>query len=449
MKVNPEIFKAYDVRAVYPTELNAEVARLVGQAYAVVYQPQKIAVGRDVRASGEELKKELIEGLVSSGVDVADIGTITTDQLYFAVGKYGFDGGISVTASHNPSEYNGFKFAERGGGPITSERLESIRDRTIAEVFEPAKSRGQISTQPLLDDYVEHILSFIESDAVKPLKVVANANFGAAGRAVDKVANHRLKLTLDKLNWEENGAFPKGPPNPLLPENREETSAQIKKTGADLGVAWDADADRVFFFDGQGQFIPSCYIIALIAAEFIKHFSGAKIVHDITLCWVIDDAVKKAGGQPIINRVGHTFIKARMRQEDAPFAAESSGHYYFRDNFSADNGIVPFLMVLQMISKSGKSLEDLVAPLKKNFFVSDEINFKVANPTTVIKLLEDRLTLSGEVDKTDGLSITTTRWRFNARPSNTEPLLRLNAEAKSQDELKQLVSRITVIIKSA
>lgn len=421
---------------------------MVGRAYAAVYNPKQVVVGQDVRASGEELKAELIEGLISSGVDVIDIGVITTDQLYFAVGKYGFDGGISVTASHNPAEYNGFKFAQRGGAPIASEKLEAIRDKAITAKFSTSNHRGQISTKFMLDDYVEHVLSFVDTTAIKPLKTVANANFGAVGRAVDKIAQH-LDLSLDRLNWQEDGSFPKGPPNPLLPDNRQETSEQIKKTSSDLGVAWDADADRVFFFDGQGDFIPSCYIIALLAKEFIDRYPKAKIVHDTTLCRVIDETVIEAGGQPVQNRVGHTFIKARMRQEDAPFAAESSGHYYFRDNFSADNGIVPFLMILEMMSKYGKSLEDLVAPFKKKNFVSDELNFEVSSTAAAIKLLEDKMALSGKVDKTDGLSVSGASWRFNVRPSNTEPLLRLNAEAKSQGELDQLVNKITAVIKSA
>lgn len=439
------IFKAYDVRGIYPTQIDEEVAYKVGQAFAATRKPSKLVVGQDVRTSGEILKKKLVEGLLKAGVDVTDIGIITTDQLYFTVGKYGFDGGISVTASHNPSEYNGFKFAEFGGAPISSESLIAIRDYAMSGPEVVAKTCGKQESKQIFDDYIEHVLTFINPVGIKPLQIVANANFGAVGHSVDKLAE-KLSLKLKRLNWQQDGTFPKGPPNPLLPENRAETCEMIKNVSPDLGVSWDADADRVFFFDGKGQFIPSCYIIALIAVEFIKRFPKAKIVHDFTLRWVIDDAVEKAGGQSIINRVGHTFIKARMRQEGAPFAAESSGHYYFADNFSADNGLVPFLMIIEMLSKSGKSLGELVEPLRKKYYISDEINFKVANPDAAIDVLEKEFGPQGKVEKIDGLAVTTTAWRFNARPSNTEPLLRLNAETKSQAELDALVGKIKKII---
>lgn len=440
-----QIFKAYDVRGIYPDQIDEPAVRRVGQAYAAVGNLKTVAVGRDARNSGERLKKELIAGLVEAGVNVADIGIITTDQLYFTVGNYGFDGGISVTASHNPGEYNGLKFSEAGGAPIGSETLEQIRDWAASEKQLPAGETGQIQEKEILDDYVDHVLAYIDQSKVKTLKVVANANFGAVGHGVDIIAE-KIALQLERLNWQEDGSFPKGPPNPLLPENRDETIAKIKESKPDLGVAWDADADRVFFFTDDGTFVPSAFIIALLAPLFLKRYPSSKIVHDLTTSWVIDDAIKAAGGVPILNRTGHTFIKARMRQEDAPFAGESSGHYYFRDSFYADNGIVPFLMVLQLVSESGKSLKELVQPLMDEYKLSGEINFEVESPAGAVKKVEEKFGKMGKVDKTDGLVVETDKWRFSVRPSNTEPLFRLNAEARDQKTLDKLVSDISALI---
>ncbi len=440
-----DIFKAYDVRGIYPDQLNEQTAKRIGEAYANVRQPREIAVGRDVRSSGQSLKEALVEGLINSGVNIVDIGTITTDQLYFSVGNYGYDGGISVTASHNPGEYNGFKFAEEGGGPITSEALIELAGWADSDK-EAAKAKlGVIATKEILDDYVEHVLSYVDGATIKPTRLVANANFGAVGRGVDIIAQ-KLGLTLERLNWEENGTFPKGPPNPLLPESRDETIELIKKTSPDFGVAWDADADRVFFFTGGGEFIPSAYIIALLAPEFLKKYPGARIVHDLTTAWVIEDAVKAAGGLPVANRTGHTFIKARMRQEDAPFAGESSGHYYFKDSFYADNGVVPLLMLLEMVSKTGQTLEQLVKPLMDKYKISGELNFTVADPAKAIAAIEEHLGNKGKIDKTDGLVVANDQWRFSARPSNTEPLFRLNAEAHEQKTLDELVAQISDLI---
>jgi phosphomannomutase len=384
------IFKAYDVRGIYPVEINAPVARRVAEAFAWILKPQKVVVGQDVRAHGEELKKAVIDGLLAAGVDVVDIGIITTDQLYFAVGQYGFDGGLSVTASHNPAEYNGLKFSEKSGAPIQSDNLTAMRDWALSSDELQATTPGKLSRQNVIDDYVDHVLGYIDTKSIKPLRIVANANFGAVGRGVDKIAD-KLHLELERLNWQEDGNFPKGPPNPLLPENRDETIALIKKTKPDFGVAWDADADRVFFFTGEGDFIPSTFIVALLSRQFLKRYPGSKIVHDITTSWVIDDSVKAAGGIPVTNRTGHTFMKARMRTEDAPFAGESSGHYYFRDSFYADNGIVPFLMLLEMVSKTGQSLKELVEPLTDSYKVSGEINFTVTDPVKAIEKVEKEL----------------------------------------------------------
>jgi phosphomannomutase len=439
------IFKAYDVRGIYPEQINEDTAKRIGHAFAAVIKPKRVAVGQDVRSHGAELKKVLVESLLESGINVIDIGIITTDQLYFTVGNYGFDAGISVTASHNPGEYNGFKFAEAGGAPISSQTLTSIRDWGMSQNSLPAVSRGDLSTLEFLDDYLKHVLSYVNTASIKPLRIVANANFGAVGRSVDRLARD-LNLKIEKLNWQEDGTFPKGPPNPLLPENRKETLDLVKKTKPDLGVAWDADADRVFFFTGSGIFVPSAFIIALLAPEFLNKYPGSKIVHDLTTAWVIDEAITGAGGTPIANRTGHTFIKARMRQEDAPFAGESSGHYYFKESFYADNGIVPFLKILEIISSTGKSLGELVNPLMDQYKLSGEINFTVKDAGAVVTAIEEQYAAKGKVDKTDGLVVESDQWRFSVRSSNTEPLLRLNAESRDQAVLDKLVADLRGLI---
>ncbi|HET7827507.1 MAG TPA: phosphomannomutase/phosphoglucomutase, partial [Candidatus Saccharimonadales bacterium] len=437
-----KIFKAYDVRGICPSEIDEAAIYRIGEAYMAVNRLKNIVVGRDVRKSGAKLKQQLIKALIDNGANVTDIGIITTDQLYFAVGQYGFDGGISVTASHNPGEYNGLKFSEAGGAPIASDQLMAIRDWAASDNKLPAGQTGKLNKKSILDDYVAHVLSYVDASKIKPLKIVANANFGAVGRVVDILAK-KLNLELERLNWEQDGRFPKGPPNPLLPENRDETIALIKKTKPDFGVAWDADADRVFLFAGDGTFIPSPYLIALLAPEFLKKYPESKIIHDVTTAWVIDDSVRASGGIPVINRTGHTFMKARMRQEDAPFAGESSGHYYFRDSFYADNGIVPFLMALQLVSESGRTLKQLIEPLMASYKVSGEINFSVDSPAEAVARVEKHYQGAGKFDKTDGLVVETKAWRFSVRPSNTEPLFRLNAEARDQSQLDKLVAEIS------
>ena len=439
------IFKAYDVRGIYPDQINESIVKQIGIAYATINKSKVVAVGQDVRAHGADLKKALIDGLTSAGVDVVDIGVITTDQLYFAVGHYKYDGGISVTASHNPGEYNGLKFSERGGAPITSQGLNKLRDSVEQDISEVQTIPGSVSKKEIIDDYIKHVLAYAGEKPTTPVKLVVNANFGAVGRVIDILAE-RLNLELTRLNWEQDGSFPKGPPNPLLPENRDETIELIKATKPDFGVAWDADADRVFFFTGSGKFIPSCYIIALLAPEILKKNPGANIVHDLTTSWVMDEAIKDAGGKPVTGRTGHTFIKALMREVDAPFAGESSGHYYFRDCFYADNGILPLLMVLNLIKNTGKSLEQLVEPLTSAYVVSGEINFTVKDAPSVVASIEQEYSGQGQIDKTDGLVIESKDWRFSIRSSNTEPLLRLNAESKSQKTLDTLVAHLTEII---
>lgn len=447
MSFDEKVFKAYDVRGIYPDQVDEAFAAQIGKAYAAVLGVKKVAVGIDVRTSSPSLKDALISSLVDAGLDVIDIGTITTDQLYFAVGHYGYDGGISVTASHNPAEYNGFKFTEKEGRPVQPENLSAMRDWIKSGQSIPKVKKGARQEINILDDYVNEVLSLVDSSEIKPLKVVVNANFGAVGSAIDKISS-RLKLKLETLNWEQDGNFPKGPPNPLLPSNRTETQELIKKVKPDLGVAWDADADRVFFFGGSSQFIPSCYIIALLSKEFLAREPGAKIVHDATTSWVIDEEIKKSGGHSLINRTGHTFMKARMRQEQAVFAGESSGHYYFRDTYFADNGLLPFLMIAKLVSKSGQTLDELVKPLMDLYKISGEINFEIEDTSKAIERIEKEYGPLGKVSHLDGVIIESPEWRFSVRASNTEPLLRLNAEARDQKVLDNLVTKLSKTIRT-
>lgn len=446
--IRPTIFKAYDIRGIFPSEINKKAAQKIGKAYARVCKPEIVAVGQDVRASGRELKEALVSSLVQSGINVVDLGIITTDQLYFAVGHYGYDGGISVTASHNPGEYNGFKFVERGGAPIASSTLADLKKEVSSGRITTNATTGKLLSRQILDDYVKFVLSCVDTPKIRPMKVAANANFGAVGRSVDKLAA-KLGLSIERLNWQEDGTFPKGPPNPLYYENRVETGSVVRSAKAAFGVAWDADADRCFFFTESGKFIPSCYIVALLAAEILKNHPGATIVHDLTNTWVVDDSVQSAAGEAIACRTGHTFIKACMRQNDAIFAGESSGHFYFKQSFSADNGIIPFLMILRLVSISGKSLGQLVRPLMEKVKVSDEINFTVSDVVNTLAKLEDFAGTEDNIDKTDGLIVEAKDYRFSVRPSNTEPLLRLNAEAKTQDMLDKVIAKLTNTINGA
>lgn len=445
--LNPEIFKAYDIRGLCPDELDETTALRVGEAIAAVLGPKMVAVGRDVRLSGPSLEEALIRGLTSSGVNVVRLGVITTDQLYYAVGSSGYDAGVTVSASHNPAEYNGFKMIKRGAAPMSSADLAAVRDWATGDAPAPSGS-GEVTDRDVTESYLGHVLSFVDIARIKELRVVANANFGAVGPLADRLAA-RLGLSLERLNWERDGSFPKGPPNPLLPTNRTETTQAVKAASADLGVGWDADADRCFFFTGSGRFIPGCFITALLARRILESHPGEPIIYDLTHIWAVEDAVRGAGGVPVMDRVGHTFIKARMRAENAPFAGESSGHYYFRDNFSADNGLIPFLMVCELMGKSGGSLDELMEPYFSRYFVSDELNYPAADAAAVMQKLRERYA-DGDLSQLDGLSVEYETWRFNARPSNTEPLLRLNVESRtSEQELAKRIGELEEVIGAA
>ncbi len=446
MKINKTIFKAYDVRGVYPTEINEVTVEAIGRAYARFLSPKNVVVGSDVRTSSPSLKKALIEGLTSSGVNVIDIGIISTDMLYFAVATLKTDGGITVTASHNPKEYNGMKFVREKAIAISSDTgLNDIAELTEVDEIETKDKKGSVTKQDVLDGYIKHILSFIDAKKLKPLKVVANGNFGLAGQVIVKTLEN-TPIEIIPLNDKPDGTFPKGRPDPLILENRQETIDLIISSGADLGISWDADADRCFFYDENGNFIEGYYTTAILAEMMLKKSGGGKIIHDPRLTWATIDTVKAAGGIPIVNKAGHTFIKDRMRAENAIFGGEMSAHYYFKDNFFCDNGMIPALLILEQLSVGKKKMSEIVNPYKKKYFVSSEINSEVDNGAEIIKELKDKYR-DGEQNEIDGLSVEYKDWRFNVRMSNTEPLIRLNVEARNKDLEKAKTEELLAIVR--
>lgn len=437
--MDPKIFKAYDIRGLYPQEMNEEDAYKIAQAYAQFIKPTKVALGKDVRESGPQLWNAAAKGFTDAGVDVIDIGIVSTDMMYFAVVHLKTDGGIIISASHNPREYNGMKLVREEAIPISGDT--GIKDmQAIAETGEHIvkEKKGVITQEDIVDAYVIHCLSFIDPAEIKKMNVVANANFGKAGEMTDKmIAKGNLPITIEPLNYEPDGSFPKGRPDPLVPENRGETSQLVKSCGADFAVAWDADADRCFFYDEKGNFIDGYYIVALLSTIMLRDNPGGKIIIEPRMVFATKKAIEDAGGTWIVNKVGHTFIKERMRKEDAVFAGENSAHLYFKKNFYCDNGMIPFLLVLQELSTSGKKLSELVKPWMDEVKISGEINFTVADPKAVIEKIADIYSDSPQ-DWTDGLSVEVKDARFNVRPSNTEPLLRLNVEAFSQKRMEEI-----------
>ncbi|MFH1998356.1 MAG: phosphomannomutase/phosphoglucomutase, partial [Planctomycetota bacterium] len=394
------------------------------------------------------LMEQFVKGLLDWGVDVVDIGEITTDMLYFAAGRYGYSGGAVVSASHNPGQYNGFKLVKEGAAAISSDTgLYDIRDILKANPdMKPSKrTRGKRSTRNIIDDYLEHVLSFVDTGKIKPFKIVANGNFGYVGRNVDKIAK-KLNLDLIRLNFEPDGSFPKGPPNPMLKENSAEAEEMIRTNTVDFGAAWDADADRIMFFDEKGNSIPGIYITALLAEIMLHKEKGAKIIFDPRVVWPAFDAVARNGGKAIMAKAGHAFMKDRMRAENAIFAGELSAHYYFRDNYYADNGIIPFLLVLEYLSITGKPFSEIVAPFMANHYTSGELNHKVKDCKVVLDKVQSLFSSRGKEDFTDGYAVEGDNWRFNLRASNTEPLLRLNVESRDPKILKKMTAELEKII---
>ncbi len=451
-------FGAYDIRGVYPAEVNEEMAYRIGRVFPMVISAQHVVVGHDIRLSGSSLAQALIRGLTESGCDVLDIGMCGTEMIYDATATRNLDGGIMITASHNPQEYNGFKFVKSGSQPITGEELQ-ILEKAMAEyqgasyeqlrgVESLCSDKGQVCHENTTAKYIEHILSYVNIDALKPLKVVVNPGNGAAGPIIREMAC-QLPLELIIVNGEPDGHFPNGVPNPLLPENREATASAVRKYGADVGVAWDGDFDRCFFFDEQGNFIDGYYIVGFLAQAFLAKQPGARIVYDPRVIWNTEELVQENGGEPVMSKSGHAFIKAKMREVDAIYGGEMSAHHYFRDFAYCDSGMITWLLVMELLSSSGHKFSELVQERMDKYPISGEINSRVKDADDVIRRIEAKYASSGKVTRVDGLSIEYSDWRFNLRKSNTEPLLRLNVEASGSNDLcKQETEKLLTLIRT-
>ena len=450
MPINASIFKAYDVRGLYPSEVNEDAARLIGRGFVSYLGARRIAVSRDMRLSSPSLTRAFIEGATAHGADVVDYGMMATDMLYFAVARDGHDGGVQVTASHNPKEYNGIKMVRREAFPLSGdEGIGDIRDMIVANRLPPASGqRGRVSQMEVLDDYVKHVLSFIDPSIIKPFNVVLDAGSGMAGLVAPKLFDG-LPCRTTRLCFEIDGTFPNHEANPLIEENRRDIVERVKRDGADIGIAWDGDADRVFFIDGSGEFIAGDFVTALLAEAFLIKHPGAKIVYDVRASYAVKDTVAKYGGTALMNRVGHAFFKRRMREDQAIFGGEVTGHYYFRDNFYADNGFVPALLILELMSRKGQTLRELLAPLREKYFISGEINTRVSSMDLVQKKLDGLAAQysSGNVYHLDGVSGEFHDWHFNVRASNTEPMLRLNLEALTPELMERKRDEVLAFIR--
>ena len=443
-------FKAYDIRGRIPDELNTDIAYRIGRAYAQHIQPSRVIVGRDIRLSSNEMAAAVIQGLQDAGVNVYDIGLCGTEEVYYATFAYQdagnpMDGGIMVTASHNPKDYNGMKLVREQSKPVSGDTgLNDIKQLAEANNFPaPVEHRGIVKVISIGVDYTQHLLGYIDPRALKPLKIVVNAGNGAAGHVIDWLEAALQGVMAQpvefiKIHHEPDGHFPNGIPNPLLPENRDSTISAIKEHGADLGIAWDGDFDRCFLFDETGRFIEGYYIVGLLSEAFLKQNPGAKIVHDPRLTWNTIDIVNSLSGIAVQSKTGHAFIKERMRLEDAVYGGEMSAHHYFRDFSYCDSGMIPWLLVIELISKSGKMLSQLVDERMLRFPASGEINRTIAQPEAAIERVKKHYQKDAQhVDFTDGLSMDFGSWRFNLRCSNTEPLVRLNVESRGDEALMQ------------
>jgi len=439
-------FKAYDIRGQLGTELNENIAYRIGCAYGEFLKPKTIVVGGDVRLTSEKLKMALSDGLRDTGVDVLDIGLSGTEEIYFATSHLSLDGGIEVTASHNPMDYNGMKLVREGSRPISSDTgLNEIKRLAEENSFAPVdkSERGSYKQVNILNDYVSHLFTYIDVKKIKPLKLVINSGNGAAGHVVDALETQFKKLSVPiqffKVHNEPNGNFPNGIPNPLLPENRQDTIDAVIKQNADMGIAFDGDFDRCFLFDHEGGFIEGYYIVGLLAEAFLKKEAGAKIIHDPRLTWNTIDLVEKAGGEPIMSKTGHAFIKERMRKEDAVYGGEMSAHHYFRDFSYCDSGMIPWLLLVELVSKKDMTLKQLVEQRMAAYPSPGEINIKLADAKSAIQRVRDAYEPNSlNVDLTDGISLEFENWRFNLRSSNTEPVVRLNVESRADKALTQL-----------
>lgn len=437
MSQNLTCFKAYDIRGRVPDELNEDVAYRIGQAYAGFIRPDRVVIGRDIRLSGPALARALSAGLTDSGVDVLDIGLCGTEQVYFATWHLRAGGGIMVTASHNPADYNGMKLVREESRPISGDTgLNEIRRLAERATAAPRPARaGSVRSADGLTNYVKYLLDYVDFAALRPLKLVVNAGNGSAGPVLERLAPH-LPFEFVRINFEPDGSFPHGVPNPLLPENRQLTAEAVRRCRADMGIAWDGDFDRCFFFDERGEFIEGYYMVGLLAQAMLMRHPGAKIVHDPRLVWNTQEIVREMGGVPIQSKTGHAFIKECMRREDAVYGGEMSGHHYFRDFAYCDSGMIPWLLVAGIVCRSRQPLSVLVGERMRRFPCSGEINQRLKDPAAALAGIRARYAGNAiAIDETDGLSCEFRNWRFNIRPSNTEQVMRLNVESRQSPKL--------------
>jgi phosphomannomutase/ribosomal protein S18 acetylase RimI-like enzyme len=449
-------FKSYDIRGKLDLELTEDIAYRIGFAFAQFLKGDSLVVGSDTRHSSKPLKQALARGIMDAGADVIDIGMTGTEEVYFAAFHLDVDGGIEVTASHNPIEYNGMKLVSKGAAPISGDSgLRAIEQMVIENQFHPSARKGTLRQLSILDAYVTHLLSYVQLEQLRPLKLLVDAGNGAAGHVIDEIESRfeqaNIPITFIKINHEANGDFPNGIPNPLLPENRQVTAKMVKEHKADLGIAWDGDFDRCFLFDNCGEFIEGYYLVGLLAEAFLEKNPGEKIIHDPRLTWNTIDMVTRAQGQAIQCKTGHAFIKERMRIENAIYGGEMSGHHYFRDFAYCDSGMIPWLLVIELMSRTGKSLSSLVNERVSAFPCSGEINYQVKDTGQAMRVVEAHFSqFNPKIDRTDGIGLEFAQMRFNLRASNTEPLLRLNVESRKNPILvEQTVRTVEKLIKSS
>ena len=448
-------FKAYDIRGKLGTELNEEIAYKVGRAYGQIYQPKTVVIGCDVRLTSEDLKQATIRGLNDAGVDVLDLGMTGTEEVYFAAFHLDVQGGIEITASHNPMDYNGMKLVRENARPISADTgLKDIQSLAESEQFIEVEKKGSTQKYNILPEFIEHLLTYIDPSKIRPLKLVMNAGNGAAGHVVDAIEEKFKALNIPvefiKIHNHPDGTFPNGIPNPILVENRDSTRNAVLIHHADMGIAWDGDFDRCFLFDEKGQFIEGYYIVGLLAQAFLLKQAGEKIVHDPRLVWNTLDIIEQYNGIAVQSKSGHAFIKDVMREHNAAYGGEMSAHHYFRDFAYCDSGMIPWLLAILVVSETQQSLSSLVEGMIERFPCSGEINFKVEDTQkTIQKIFDHFADLNPAIDQTDGVSLDFGAWRLNVRASNTEPLLRLNIESRADknpkpmqdyvDELTQLI----------
>jgi len=450
VSVDPSIFKPYDVRGIYPTTLNEETAYKIGQGYADFVKPKgEIAVGHDVRLHSQKLKDEVVRGLTDAGIDVVDVGLISTDMYYFAVGHYQLAGGIQSTASHNPPEWHGFKMVKESVKPLTFEQgITQIRDFAVSGKSIQAPTKGNVRQMNIEEDYAGFVLGWLTAPKIKPVKVVINANFGYAGVIFKKIVQKgKLPLEIVELNTNPDGTFPKGRPDPFVPENRTEFTELVSSTGADLGIAWDADADRVFFAADGGLFVEPYYLNTILIEKMLSKYPGEKVIYDPRYSWALIDEIEKNGGKPVLCRVGHSFIKEAMRSENALFATESSGHTYYRDFWYADSGMIPVMQVLEFLSEGNVKLSEAVREVMQKYFISGEINSEVADKEGKMAEIGQKYQ-DGKQSTLDGIAVEYDQYRFVVRPSNTEPLLRLTVEGKTREIMEEKKEEILKLIRS-